>query len=225
MITSLLMGLGAFFCMLIFLLAVPLYYDLKGRWQETVTGEAKIRLGPLGFSLARTEEKESRIRLALWGKVLADKKPKGEGKEKKEKKDRYTGTGSNLSWLDWELLNRGIVFFKQIFKALKPQYFKIKGVLGFGDPYYTGLLAGFKALIPGIPRIYIEPDFTRRIHDITVEIKGRIVPLVLICYTVKFFFSPEMAPVRKYLWEKRKSRKGQKNATHSQSVVYSIVNK
>ncbi len=201
--------LGAI-CLVLLVMMMPISYEVFGRWEQTFGGEVSLQTGPLRAFVVFDQEKEKEFIVSVFGIVMKKTSLKGDkednkgkdktrskGKRKKRERKRPFGI-SDLAVLN----DKG--FLAELFKTVKliicrilPRKCEVKGTLGFDDPYYTGLLAAVRAAIPGIR---ITPDFTGEVRDLRMYVLGRIRPIVLFFYILRFIVSKRVRTVLWKLW-------------------------
>lgn len=214
---SCLLGLAA---VIIILAAIPLSYDCSGSWRDSQrTAAVKVRYGPLllryRYDCEKDRPHQAAVSLFGIGRNIAPdpggEKAKKKTKEKTKEKSGLSKTAALgfhdiRNMLGKDLLVAAGRLIQAIYRHSSPKYWDFRGVVGFEDPYYTGLLAA-TAQLWSITRL--EPDFTREIYDFSAEIRGRIVVLILIVHVVRFLLSNAgrrvLAALRR---AKRKRNKG-----------------
>ncbi|MEL7566129.1 MAG: hypothetical protein AAGU27_14750 [Dehalobacterium sp.] len=212
--------------LMVLILLVPIKYDLRGYWQEKFSGIVKIGIGPLQGLVKWAVDGNTIFALQLAGITLM-KKPLSKNTEKKEKKEKKKeptpakkekrGKSWNIfDFLEKDFIKAGFRMVGDILRHSSPQVMDLKGVWGFGDPYYTGILAALKTVIPSI---HVEPDFTGEVRDLKVLVQGRIRPVVLLFYGLRFIISSAVRAIWKKMRQKRKI-KIKNNATNRKSPVY-----
>lgn len=94
-----------------------------------------------------------------------------------------------------KLINAVLKLVKSLLKGVKPKDFMLKGTLGFSDPSLTGKAVGAAWALNGMldKRIEIEAAFDREVLEGECEIKGRIVPVAMMFYIIRFIV---VKPVR-----------------------------
>lgn len=193
------------FWLLIFLIAiflvllfVPIKYVIDGQWHNT-SGKLNVDINILCIRIN-----------SMLNKNRINKKDKKE-EQKKEKEKRDKNFKDILLFLDKNFLSRVLLALKEILGNILPERYEISGTLGFSDPYYTGLLAAVRAVIP---QIEIDPDFTREIYDIKLFIMGKVVLVKIIYIGIKAILSREFRPVLKaFIISKKNNKKRKKYAT------------
>lgn len=137
-----------------------------------------------------------------------DKAKKSEVKEKSGKmrktkggKWRHKMPGFSFS-AAFRVLNRRLMgavleYMNMLFKSLRLRL-NLSGIYGTDDPALTGMLAGMLAAMPfAYQSLSLEADFSGPALDVSGEISGRIVPIVLLWLTIRLLLA---APVRKLWW-------------------------
>lgn len=201
---------------------IPFNYVFAGRLQETISGKFELRYGFLRAVMARTEQGNNVFRISLFN--IALKGDKGGKREKREAKkedravDKKEKKKANWrlisSMLDRDFLGEIIKTAGRILKSCCPKVFQISGVVGFQDPYYTGLLSAVKGVWPDID---IEPDFTREIYDLVFHVEGKIIILTIIYHVIRFLLSSEGRHLLRRIWQEKKR---EKSATKIKHGVY-----
>jgi len=112
-------------------------------------------------------------------------KTKKKPKPKKEKppvsfRERLQKTLTFLTETDLKtILNLTIKLLKRLLRALMPDKITVNGVIGFDDPYNTGLFIGGYEAASGMlglrEAIQIKGDFTQKIFTIQGYVHGKII--------------------------------------------------
>lgn len=214
--------------LLIIIMLIPIKYDLRGYWLEKFSGIINVGIGPFQGLIKWAADGNNIFALRFLGITLL-KKPLSENSENTEKKvkkkeptpakkDKSANWRDMFDFIEKDLIKALFRSAGDILRHCSPRVMELKGVWGFSDPYYTGILAALKAIIPGI---HVEPDFTGEVRDLKVLVQGRIRPATLLFYGLKFIFSSAARPVLKKLWQKRKNKnKIKNNATSRKNAVY-----
>ncbi|MCL6635454.1 MAG: hypothetical protein K6T29_06765 [Peptococcaceae bacterium] len=195
------------------LLIVPVTFNIKGLLR---TGEGRLEAGIAwgwGLVAAAVEtggrETAFGIRLAGMSLPVSRKKTgaaraKKAGKKKGRKRERR---GFNLSAagavFDRKLQATVLGCLKGVYKSFRLRV-RLRGVYGTGDPALTGMLAGLAAVLnAGNIDLGLEPDFSGPALDLTGEISGRIVPVVILWFAVRLLLA---GPVRGLWWTRLKTK-------------------
>lgn len=100
------------------------------------------------------------------------------------------------------MLNRQVLavvlgYLKNLIKSFRLQL-RLKGVYGTDDPAVTGMIAGLIAVLRA-ERIILDLDtnFSGPILDVAGETSGRVVPIVILWYTIRLMMAK---PVRRVWW-------------------------
>lgn len=202
---------------------VPVNYVFVGKIEEAISGKFEVRYGFLRAVMSRTEHGKNTFKVSIFNIALKDFKG-GKGETKKKKRaDHGTADKGKKTKANWRLISSildrrflgGIIKTAgRILKSCCPKVFQISGVVGFQDPYYTGLLSALKSVWTDID---IEPDFSREIYDLVFHVEGKIIIMVIIYHTVKFLLSSEGRHLLREIWEEKKR---EKNATKTKYGVY-----
>ena len=188
---------------IIFLTIIPIRYDICGVWRDTKLCRIQVQYGPLSGSYRYDSKKLHDFRLSFLGIRFGEKTKTNKGRD-----------GLAISEI-WHILGKDLLVavfrtIKAIYRHSRPRVWNINGVLGFDDPYYTGIFAAARQLLPGIS---IEPDFSREVYDLNIHICGRIVVLVLIYYVLGFLVSRDARPHLVRLWKSRKIKRRRSEKT------------
>jgi len=181
--------------MVLFILLVPFRYRLGGGYDSRPWFIFNIRCSPAFIFDGKWDEaenKELKARIILFGiPIKIDLQNMGKKDQTEEKKkNNKKGTAVITSILDNEFRKRGIVLIRDLFRILKPEYFSIRGKIGFEEPYYTGYLA---ALSNGVRYcchnafIDLEPVFEEEYLAVEATLRGQIL-LGLILVKIGWFF-------------------------------------
>ncbi|MCR4442707.1 MAG: hypothetical protein QHH10_11195 [Peptococcaceae bacterium] len=208
---------GSLIVILLLALIAPVHCVFYGTWREKAAGRLAVRIGPAEMEATWTGDSGSRITARVIGLRVVDREVTGSKKEKettREKKRDGFSPADSLVFMDRQFIRSLAETMVRIIKSAAPRVLETKGFLGFGDPYYTGLFAAVRSVVPGIG---IEPDFTREVHDISAKLEGRIILIVLLFHAGRFIISKEARPVLKKMLRRKKA---QKFATGTGSPVY-----
>ncbi len=209
---------------LILLTMVPVRYSICGRLQDTVRFEIEWQYGPLSGMTSYSSKQLQNFKLSFIGIPVGGKAGKQDVKKDqntipkriKVKKEKAGFAINDLRCLlNKDFLAALLKMLKTIYRHSRPGVWNISGVIGFNDPYYTGLFAAARQALPGIG---VEPDFSREIYDITVQISGRIIAFALSYHTLRFLGSRAARLVLARLWKARKSQKKSGSISRYKSV-------
>lgn len=138
------------------------------------------------------------------------KKPKTVGANKIRKKTARKGEGHKFNLFSFNrVLNRNLLrvifgYLKHLIRSCRLRL-RLSGVYGADDPALTGLLAGFMAALPAEHfNLNLAADFTEPILDVTGEASGRIVPIIILWFTIGLLLAE---PVRKLWWARLKLKR------------------
>lgn len=138
------------------------------------------------------------------------KKPKIVGASKIRKKTARKVEGHKFSFSSFNrVLNRKLLmvvfwYLKRLIRSCRLSL-RLSGVYGTDDPALTGLLAGLIAVLHAEHfSLNLATDFTEPVLDITGEASGRIVPIVILWFTIGFLLAK---PVRKLWWARLKLKR------------------
>lgn len=201
--------------LLLILTLIPFKYVLVGKVRETFFGKFEAAYGFLRLVITRSEKGNTALLVSIFGFPLriSSKEKKVPAKEKKDKPNlRFL-----LVLLDKNVLGKLIETGSRILKCFHPRVFEIKGVLGFQDPYYTGLLAASRAVWP---EIRIEPDFTSEVCDLDFHAQGKVILLTVIYYGIRLLLSSEGREILRRIKEEKRR---EKIATKQNLKVYSTL--
>jgi hypothetical protein len=108
-----------------------------------------------------------------------NKKEKRKQKIEKVKHGRSERRASLLTYPNLKII-MGLFYrcLKKYAKILLPKRFNLQGVVGTGDPYYTGLLLGAYEAVAGCfrfrQRVRLTGDFYNRVCNIDLNVSGHI---------------------------------------------------
>lgn len=223
-IMNLILGMLGFLLVLLpavilFILIYPCVYIIEGTWQEQLKGGISLICGSFKLHLVYGENNKMKVCFSLGGIKSVDiavwdnrlelgtdhnKKVKVQNCEKQNNKKENQERPcllELLKCLDSDMLSS----FVNIVKKFKPVTFKIRGKLGFTDPYYTGLLAAALAVKPCGEQVVIDTDFSGKVRDVRFQIKGKFIFVVLLYYVGQVVFAGSFKPVI-WVWMKKKMR-------------------
>lgn len=141
------------------------------------------------------------LSLDATGKV---KEKEGEETKPKEKNEESKKSAMGIREVPWgEILRLLLQWLRSIVRHCWIRSFSISGVIGFSEPYYTGLVASvFYSSFPShIKDIQISFEEEKIVLD--CEAKGEIIPLVLLWYTAKLVMNRAIWQGIQY-WRSRK---------------------
>jgi hypothetical protein len=167
--------------------------SIKGR--ET---SFSLRLAGIPFPVPR--EKPEAVGAKEFKKKIKKKIKKKTGR--KEKKNRFNFSVATA------ILNRKFLeavwgYCQRLIQSFRLRL-RLSGVYGTDDPALTGLIAGLiAALHAGHINLNLEADFSGPTLDLTGETSGRIVPAVILWFTIRFLLAE---PLRKLWWSHLKTK-------------------
>ncbi|MEN1761687.1 hypothetical protein [Anoxynatronum sibiricum] len=109
-------------------------------------------------------------------------------------------------------------FLHKIWKALRPQIFRIKVVYGLPDPYQTAVINNFlMALFAVWPHqtLQLQPVFHDSLVDVSGNIKGSLVPIAFLAAALQLILAK---PVRRIWWpllRKHRNKSGSRTSEAS----------
>lgn len=212
MLKIIILAVSGFILLLLIMALIPVNYVFNGRIKEKLNGKFEVRYGIFRAAMFKPEQGKAILKLSIFNINF-----RIDG-NKKEHKSKETKTKGNwriiLALLDKNFISELIISSGRIFKSCLPSVFHISGILGFQDPYYTGLVAAMKNIWPDID---IEPDFTQELYDLAFHVEGKIIILTIIFQGLRFLLSKE---ARSVLRKIRAEKKRVKNATKINYGVY-----
>lgn len=131
------------------------------------------------------------------GPVTPGKKPSSTRSSTK----RPAPSGRSLSLSQWRrLLPEGVWLIRQAWHKLR---LDVQGDLtyGFTDPFVTGIVYGTLVALPRMPRLRLQPDFTRGVLKGWAEFSLRAYPWQIVLLIVRLAFRPG---VRSLWWPRLK---------------------
>jgi len=189
------------FAMIIF---IPIVYSVEGEKEEYYF--LIIRIGLL-FSLInlivhKEENKKKEFSLKIFGfqinlrddKKAQKLKKKGDIKkeERKRKKAKQENSRSIIFFLK-PFLNESFRLARRVLRHIMPKEYRINLIYGFEDPADTGILTGFFYLLfPNVSfseMIKIQPVFDEEIIQGRINIKGRVIVVILMYYFIQYYFA------------------------------------
>ena len=188
--------LAALILLVLVALLIPLQYQVKTHFKDESFLLARMRYAFLLFELSLTEAGlQTEFQLFSW-KINPGRSPK----KAKDKQKRKKGKRSKR-----QRKRPGRIFFAatkrlicSVYRTTRPRVFSAIGTYSLTDPAETALLAMFiMALAAALPRadISLQPDFINEANDTRVELAGRIVPIVLVFYAIRFMLKKEVRQV------------------------------
>lgn len=185
---------------LVVLLILPVRYSLSGNWREQLSLHIRVSYGFLWGALVKEADTTSfNIGSLHWTFFSPKFQERGEKKNKTKKSAAKKTRARIIRLLNRNFIKRVLMTLQKCLKACWPDKFEIAGVIGFKDPYYTGILAAFLAVFH-VDGLFL--DFTEEIYDLELNVRGSIVPIVLVYYVVTLLLSAEVwrvfNPLRKW---------------------------
>ena len=214
------------------LLSLPYHYDLYFKFKKTLKYRLSISLLFLQLIYSASPEKKlffikifnfkkqfdlnKKNKIAAFIKNKSKKVIKNRIKQKKvTEKNEQPNKSKNKFNFDYRLINRENLdhifkFIINIIQFLKLDYFKLKLLFSFDDPYYNGL---FMAYYYTLKELFDYPDLKVRINwqEVVFESEGsagaKIIPIKIIWILLSFIFSTAGL---KILWQlyQTNSKKG-----------------
>lgn len=149
---------------------------IKGTYEYGLGFEGVIRI--LGIPIKVKEED-----LAKFGKG----KEKDKGKKTKEKKEKEKKKSTRTKVFTVDALNYLLSRVSDVLHHLLPRRFEGYGILGFDDPYYTGIVSAVLESLRGIGahHMNIQYAFDREVYEGEIYMEGRIVIIYLVYMAIK----------------------------------------
>ena len=185
-------------------LFIPIFYKVEGKIGEASEVNAKVSLF---FWLVRIlytykdEESKLILKIGMFSMLIdpseSAKKPKKLKKKKKKKKEKDPLTFSDFKYLLTNLdiksiISLGTILMKKLCKRIKPRHFRLKGEVGFEDPFNTVQFIGIyeaASYACGVRNaIDLQGDLTRQHFKADFNMAGRfavaslIVPIIWFCF-------------------------------------------
>ncbi len=185
--------LAGFLALTAVFLFLPINYELNGYKYDAYKLEAVISCCRQNFQLLFTKNSKQKPETVLIILGIAS----FNFQRSKIKKRPRTKTYRKKTKLYWnkiffkrDLQSKLFVFIQKIWLHIRPKQVKFKGVIGFQDPYYTGLVSALiNAFYPLPQKIDLETVFDREIIEGTFKIQGRIIIGYIILLAFRFLFS------------------------------------
>ncbi|AGL02464.1 hypothetical protein [Desulfoscipio gibsoniae] len=158
--------------------------EIKGR-------KPTFRFRIAGMAMPGPRKKAGKI------KGAKDQKVKNAGKTGGEPKKHGLDFSAINAVLNRQVLAVVLGYLKNLIKSFRLQL-RLKGVYGTDDPAVTGMIAGLIAVLRA-ERIILDLDtnFSGPILDVAGETSGRVVPIVILWYTIRLMMAK---PVRRVWW-------------------------
>lgn len=104
-----------------------------------------------------------------------------------------------------EILSLTVTYAKKIWRALKPDSFRVRGEVGLGDPAQTGMALGMMSVVSAFLEldVRISGNFEKAVLTIDTKADGKITLFSLLLPTVRYVFArPVWKVVRPVLFRK-----------------------
>ena len=171
-------------------------------WDNTENIKANPEIRKIKFS--DIEEKEVKYKSAV--EVKRIKMPEQQKEEIHEEAEKVTEEKEpeklsvkyfiNMPPEDRKKLIKALVkLIKSLLRGVKPKDLMLKGTVGLSDPSLTGQIVGGAWALNGMfnKKIEVEAAFNREVIEGECKIKGRIVPIAMMFYIIRFII---VKPVR-----------------------------
>ena len=202
------------------ILLLSLRVKMQGRWQDTLALQLTIGLGPLYFDVHPTQDEKMEIIIRLRRFVLYRKMNSHMPQPKPQKQEDKPSLKELRSFLRGQFLQRVLLTVQTIYGKVQEKDLCIRGVLGFSDPYYTGILAACSSLIPVLA---VEPVFSGPYRDLELRISGRLLLGRLVYDLFMLLISGEAREVWRDIRKIKKEKNKRRSATSWEKAVYSTV--
>ncbi|MCL2852293.1 MAG: DUF2953 domain-containing protein [Defluviitaleaceae bacterium] len=146
-----------------------------------------------------------------------DTKPKESKRAPKAEGEKLTDTIKSV-WQNFEsiknypdkseIVSQIVLLTKRVLSTALPERLDLHGVFGFDDPCNTGLATGaisvFETFAPQRIRLSVAPDFSRKILELKLLVKGKISAVSMVIPFCRFLFSKPIWKLVKQLLKFRK---------------------
>jgi hypothetical protein len=191
------------FVLVMTLLFIPLTFCVQGRLAETIFGQIEVAWAGGLIATHWPQEKVNKTRSG-WRSGDGDRPSSGLRTESPEikptqdaKKPRKYGWSFIKPFLNQTVFKEGLLFIRQLWKSLKLR-FNLSGEYGTEDPALTGMIAALiSALDLGNGNFRIRSNFECNTLDLQGELRGRIIPALLMWQCGRFILRP---PIRRIWW-------------------------
>lgn len=188
--------LAALILLVLVALLIPFQYQLKTHFKDESFLLAKIRYAFLRFDLSLTAAGlQTGFQLFGWKINPGSSPKKAKVKQKREKGKRSKRQRKRPGR---KFITETKRLICSIYRATRPRVFSATGTYSLADPADIALVAMlFMGLAAALPRadISLQPDFINEVNDARVELAGRIVPIVLVFYVIRFMLKKEVRQV------------------------------
>ncbi|ABR49079.1 hypothetical protein Amet_2929 [Alkaliphilus metalliredigens QYMF] len=212
---------------LLLILIIPVDYHLMASKDLVVTFKGHIgwfwHLVKVDFTIINNSPKAIRIKLLglpisihTSGEERKTYKKKQESKKPKKKKTTKKKVKyKNKFPLAWEHVTRellDVIFLaiKRVLHHLKPKKFRLEGVYGFDDPYYTGIILAITSSLQPLfndSPLEITPSFGETKLEGELEVHGRIIVILFLWIVLQLTLSKPIRKILKILFIKEKEEK------------------
>ena len=176
---------------LLLIFFVPIRYRVYGTYG--LKNELSAKASWLFFLKADYEDSDLCIKIGPYKKLLSTEALIE--KETDSEPTSFSLPKINFAKLNIKsILSLGIILIKKLWKRIKPQYFFVKGVVGFDNPCTTGQFMGFYEIFSNAlgfrPAIDLKGDFCDTRMDLDIEMNG------------SFAIASLAGPVIWFIWQK-----------------------
>lgn len=201
--------------LLVLLLLLPIHYRLQGQLKDDYQLGLSLGCGFL-YQMAANIDRENRLFVfRLLGIRLPIKnRPKSpELPQTKEKSERHSKPSLRelRSVLNRELFQKALHLLSRSLRHLKPSRIYVQGCYGFEEPHFTAWMLPLIGLVNGWDSAFeidLLPVWDDACLDMDLEIRGRIIPGLLLLFVLRLLIS---RPVRRIIKDKWKSKKIKKS--------------
>jgi len=205
-VNVLIVTLGVIILLPLALLLVPVTFQAQACLAEKAAGEGKLAWAG-GLLAARFVFANSKpdffVRFGIWEKSL----PKTGSHSKRKKISRTKKSNKQMNFrhvktfINTSLLKEVCRFLNRSQKSLN---LSLEGEYGTADPALTGFVAGILAALNSSHcNLRLHPNFSETTLNLRGMIRGRLIPMVLICQFFAFLLA---ASVRKIWWSALKQK-------------------
>jgi len=161
--------------LLLLIIFAPIRYQVHGSLGAKNEIVAKVRW--LFFVKAEYENSDLSVKIGPYKLPISIDELPEEKQKSKDKTSAFSFPKLNLAKLNIKsIASLGIILFKKLWRKIKPQYFFVKGIIGFDDPCTTGQFIGFYEIFAnalGFRRaIDLKGDFCDKRIDLDIKMAG-----------------------------------------------------
>ncbi len=175
-------------------LLIPLQYQFYAHIKPGTVAAVRLRYAFLSYKSGYAESVLS-SEFRLFGKKLNLKPGTKKSSESKSLRKKSKASSRKRARPGRAVLKEAKRLICSVYLTTKPKVFSANGTYSLADPADTALLAMLiMSVAVALPKadICLQPDFVNEENNVLLRLTGRIVPIVLVFYVLRFMLKKEV---------------------------------